>query len=134
MLETEQKISSEWLAGVNLMEEKVLTMRESMQVTLQQLRENTRLIEQYKIRMQTMRIRIAIEQKVKDSYESAKFQERYAALERDMQDSKQKQESLQVQVKKIQGSWGEYYASALTAIKSRFEQINSSKFLAFMEK
>lgn len=134
MLETEQKISSEWLAGVNLMEEKVLTMRESMQVTLQQLRENTRLIEQYKIRMQTMRIRIAIEQKVKDSYESAKFQERYAALERDMQDSKQKQESLQVQVKKIQGGWGEYYASALTAIKSRFEQINSSKFLAFMEK
>lgn len=73
MLETEQKISSEWLAGVNLMEEKVLTMRESMQVTLQQLRENTRHIEQYKIRMQTMRIRIAIEQKVKDSYESAKF-------------------------------------------------------------
>lgn len=51
-----------------------------------------------------------------------------------MQESKQKQESLQVQVKKIQGGWGEYYASALTAIKSRFEQINSSKFLAFMEK
>ena len=51
MLETEQKISSEWLAGVNTMEEKVLTMRESMTVTLQQLRENTRLIEQYKIRM-----------------------------------------------------------------------------------
>ena len=33
------------------MEEKVLTMRESMTVTLQQLRENTRMIEQYKVRL-----------------------------------------------------------------------------------
>lgn len=82
MLETEQKISSEWLNGVNLMEEKVLTMRESMTVTLQQLRENTRMVEQYKIRLQTLKIRTAIENKVKQSYESAKFQERYQMLER----------------------------------------------------
>ena len=47
------------------MEEKVLTMRETMTVTLQQLRENTRLVEQYKIRMQTLKIRTAIENKVK---------------------------------------------------------------------
>ena len=77
MLETEQKISTEWFNGVTTMEEKVLTMRESMNETLQLLRENTRIIEQQKIRMQTMKIRIAIEQKVKDSFEGAKFEERY---------------------------------------------------------
>ena len=81
MLATEQKISSEWISGVTLMEEKVLTMRDSMTVTLQQLRENTRMIEQYKVRLQTMKIRIAIEQKVKESYSSAKFEERYQMLE-----------------------------------------------------
>lgn len=54
-------------------------MKESMSVTLGQLRENTRLIEQYKIRMRTMKIRIAIEQKVKDSFEAARFKERYDA-------------------------------------------------------
>ena len=96
MLETEQKISSEWLAGVNTMEEKVLTMRESMTVTLQQLRENTRLIEQYKIRMQTLKIRTAIETKVKQSFESAKFQERYQMLERQVKEQTTKQEALQV--------------------------------------
>lgn len=56
-------------------------MKESMTMTLQQLRENTRLMEQYKIRLQTMKIRIAIESKVKESYEHAKFQERYNMLE-----------------------------------------------------
>jgi len=61
MLETEQKISSEWFTGVTLMEEKVLVMKESMGLTLQQLRENVREIEQYKIRMKTIKIRIAIE-------------------------------------------------------------------------
>lgn len=45
MLETEQKISTEWLSGVSLMEEKVLNMKESMTITLQQLRENTRMLE-----------------------------------------------------------------------------------------
>lgn len=73
MLETEQKISQEWFNGVNTMEEKVLTMKESMTVTLQQMRENMRMIEQYKIRMKTMKIRVAIEQKVRDSFEAAKF-------------------------------------------------------------
>ena len=63
------------------MEEKVLVMKESMSVTLGQLRENTRLIEQYKIRMRTMKIRIAIEQKVKDSSEAARFKERYDATQ-----------------------------------------------------
>ena len=56
-------------------------MKESMSVTLGQLRENTRLIEQYKIRMRTMKIRIAIEQKVKDSSEAARFKERYDATQ-----------------------------------------------------
>lgn len=80
------------------MEEKVLTMRESMTMTLQQLRENTRLIEQYKIRQQTMKIRIAIETKVKESNESAKFQERYQMLDRQVKEQTSKQEALQVQV------------------------------------
>lgn len=69
------------------MEEKVLVMKESMSVTLGQLRENTRLIEQYKIRMRTMKIRIAIEQKVKDSSEAARFKERYDATQIAMQQS-----------------------------------------------
>ncbi len=73
MLETEQKISTEWLSGVSLMEEKVLNMKESMTITLQQLRENTRMLEQYKVRLQTTKIRSAIEAKVQDSFESAKF-------------------------------------------------------------
>lgn len=64
MLETEQKISTEWLSGVSLMEEKVLNMKESMTITLQQLRENTRMLEQYKVRLQTTKIRSAIEAKV----------------------------------------------------------------------
>lgn len=90
MLQTEQKISSEWLNGVNTMEEKVLTMKESMTMTLQQLRENTRLMEQYKVRLQTMKIRISIESKVKESYENAKYQERHQLLERQLTDQTQK--------------------------------------------
>ena len=68
------------------MEEKVHTMRESMTVTLQQLRENTRQVEQYKIRLQTMKIRIAIEAKVKESHDNAKFQERHNMLEKQIRD------------------------------------------------
>ena len=70
----------------------MLVMKESMSVTLGQLRENTRLIEQYKIRMRTMKIRIAIEQKVKDSFEAARFKGRYEATQIAMQQSVQRQE------------------------------------------
>ena len=81
MMETEQKISSEWLAGVQMMEEKVLGMKESMTITLTQLRENTRQLEQYKVRMQAMKIRFAIESKVRQSYEAAQFKERYRVVQ-----------------------------------------------------
>ena len=108
-------------------------MRESMTVTLQQLRENTRMIEQYKVRLQTMKIRIAIEQKVKESYSSAKFEERYQMLENQIRDSTAKQEALQVQVKQIQQGWGEYYSRGISEIKERFEQINSTTIVTYMD-
>lgn len=81
MLEAEQRLSGEWLEGVSEMEDKVLTMKESVSVTVNQLRENLRLIGQYKVRMQTLHVRIAIESKVKDSFEQAKFQERHEILQ-----------------------------------------------------
>ena len=59
------------------MEEKVLGIKESMTITLQQLRENTRQTEQYKVRMQTMKIRIAIETKAREAFDAAKFEQRY---------------------------------------------------------
>ena len=51
--------------------------------------------------MQTLKIRTAIENKVKQSYESAKFQERYQMLERQIKEQTTKQEALQVQVESI---------------------------------
>ena len=83
--------------------------------------------------MQTMKIRIAIEQKVKDSYDAAKFQERHAMLEKAIQDSTRKQESLKVQVDLISKNWGDYYEKALTEIKDRFTSINSSTFVAYLD-
>jgi surfactin synthase thioesterase subunit len=65
MLESEQKISGEWLMGVSAMEKKVLGMRETMSVTLDQLRESVKLLAQYRAKMQTLKIRIKIEEKVK---------------------------------------------------------------------
>lgn len=116
-----------------MMEEKVLQMKESMNVTLQTLRENTRLIEQYKIRMQTMKIRIAIEQKVKDSFEAAKFQERHQQMELNLKESLQRQQALQVQVAQIRQGWKDYFAEALREIKDRFESINSKAFQKFID-
>ena len=80
-----------------------------------------------------MKIRIAIEQKVKESYSSAKFEERYQMLENQIRDSTAKQEALQVQVKQIQQGWGEYYSRGISEIKERFEQINSATIVTYMD-
>jgi hypothetical protein len=53
------------------MEEKVTTMKNSVTLTIDQLRENLKLLNQYKVKVQTMSIRVKIEQKVKAMYEAA---------------------------------------------------------------
>jgi len=108
-------------------------MKESVSLTLQQLRENTRLIEQYKIRMKTLKVRIAIEQKVKDSIECAKFEERYRRMEQNVAESTRRQEALQVQVTHIKQSWSSYFGGALTEIKERFEKIDSAAMIRHVE-
>ena len=53
-------------------------MKNSVTVSVDQLRENLKLLNQYKVKLQTMTIRVKIEQKVKSMYESAQFEERKA--------------------------------------------------------
>ena len=63
------------------MEKKVLGMRATMGITLEQLRESTKLLAQYRVKMQTLKIRTKIEEKVKATYEAAKFEQRHKMLE-----------------------------------------------------
>jgi len=90
MLDMEQKISSEYISGVSQMEEKLLSMSELMNTTLEQLKENTRQLAQYKVRLQTLKIRIKIENKVRDANKAAKFEERYTHLERTVTQAQQR--------------------------------------------
>lgn len=129
MLEQEQKISSEWLVGVSEMERKVLGMKNSMGITLEQLRQSTKLLAQYRVKMQTLKIRIQIEEKVKATYESAKFEERYKLLEQQFATSQKRQESLKVEIETIQNSWADYYAMAIEDIKTRFSEIDKGSVM-----
>jgi len=129
MLEQEQKISSEWLVGVSEMERKVLGMKNSMGITLEQLKQSTKLLAQYRVKMQTLKIRIQIEEKVKATYESAKFEERYKLLEQQFATSQKRQESLKVEIETIQNSWADYYAMAIEDIKTRFSEIDKGSVM-----
>ena len=61
MLESEQKISGEWLDGVSAMEKKVLGMRETLSVTLNQLKESAKFLAKYKAKIQTLKMRLRIQ-------------------------------------------------------------------------
>lgn len=69
--ETEGLLTAEWTQSMQEMEEKVSTMKSSVVLTIDQLRENLKLLNQYKVKVQTMSIRVKIEQKVKAMYEAA---------------------------------------------------------------
>ena len=111
------------------MERKVLGMKNSMGITLEQLRQSTKLLAQYRVKMQTLKIRIQIEEKVKATYESAKFEERYKLLEQQFATSQKRQESLKVEIETIQNSWADYYAMAIEDIKTRFSEIDKGSVM-----
>ena len=80
MLETEQRLSNDWLQGVSQMESRILGMKETIGASVEQLREASREVGSYRVRLQTLKVRIKIETKVKETYEAAQFQARYNAL------------------------------------------------------
>ena len=114
------------------MEKKVLGMRETMSVTLDQLRESVKLLAQYRAKMQTLKIRIKIEEKVKQTYEAANFEKRHKLLEEQFATAQKRQEALQVEIKTIQTSWADYYAMAIEDIKQRFAEIDKTTFTQYL--
>ena len=132
MLESEQKISGEWLDGVSAMEKKVLGMRETMSMTLDQLKESVKTLAEYKAKMQTLKVRIKIEEKVKQTYEAGQYEKRHKLLEEQLAAADKRQENLQVEIKTIQSSWADYYAMAIEDIKQRFTEIDKTTFNEFM--
>ena len=134
MLESEQKISGEWLDGVSLMEKKVLGMRETMSMTLDQLKESVKVLAEYKAKMQTLKVRIKIEEKVRQTYEAGQYEKRHKMLEEQLITAEKRQESLQIEIKTIQSSWADYYAMAIEDIKQRFAEVDKATFNEFMVK
>lgn len=134
MLESEQKISSEWLTGVSELEKKVLGMRETMSITLDQLRESTKLLAQYRVKMQTTKIRIAIEEKVKASYDAANFEKRHKMLQDQLATSQKRQEALTEEIATVQTGWADYYALAIDDIKHRFAEIDKATIMQYLSK
>jgi predicted DNA-binding protein YlxM (UPF0122 family) len=72
--ETESQLTKDWATSMGEIEGKVQAMKKSVTVSVDQLRENLKLLNQYKVKLQTMTIRVKIEQKVKAMYESAQFE------------------------------------------------------------
>ena len=92
------------------------------------------MLAQYRAKMQTLKIRIQIEQKVKATYEAAKFEQRHKMLEEQLAISEQRQEALAVEIQTIQSSWADYYAAAIEDIKLRFSEIDKTTVMQYLQK
>lgn len=107
-------------------------MRETMSMTLDQLKESVKTLAEYKAKMQTLKVRIKIEEKVKQTYEAGQYEKRHKLLEEQLAAAEKRQENLQVEIKTIQSSWADYYAMAIEDIKQRFTEIDKTTFNEFM--
>ena len=105
-----------------------------MGITLDQLRESTKLLSQYRVKMQTTKIRIAIEEKVKASYDAANFEKRHKLLQEQLATSQKRQETLTVEISTIQSSWADYYAMAIEDIKQRFAEVDKATIMQYLTK
>ena len=107
-------------------------MRETMSMTLDQLKESVKILAEYKAKMQTLKVRIKIEEKVKQTYEAGQFEKRHKLLEEQLAGAQKRQENLEIEIKTIQTSWADYYAMAIEDIKQRFAEIDKTTFNEFM--
>ena len=58
-------------------------------------------LNQFKVKTQTINIRIKVEQKVKAMYDAAQFEQRKLALEKDIAESKERHATLEIQIQGI---------------------------------
>lgn len=89
---------------------------------------------QYKVRMQTIAIRIKIEQKVKAMNDAAMFEQRKAALIAEIDKSKASHRQLEAEVKKVKEGWLVYYEEAIENLKLSFKEIDREALKAWAEK
>lgn len=89
---------------------------------------------QYKVRMQTIAIRIKIEQKVKAMNDAAMFEQRKAALVAEIDKSKASHRQLEAEVKKVKEGWLVYYEEAIKELKLRFKEIDREALKAWTDK
>merc|ERR1719242_941358 len=76
-----------------------------MSMTLDQLKESVKILAEYKAKMQTLKVRIKIEEKVKQTYEAGQFEKRHKLLEEQLAGAQKRQENLEIEIKTIQTSW-----------------------------
>ena len=74
--------------------------------------------------MQTIAIRIKIEQKVKAMNDAAMFEQRRAALLAEIDKSKASHRQLEAEVKKVKEGWLVYYEEAIENLKLSFKEID----------
>jgi len=89
--ETETQLAAEWVRSMEEIEAKVAQMKGAMTITFEQLRENLKLLNQYKVKVQTISIRIKIEQKVKSMNTVAQFEQRKVELTSEIAKAKDSQ-------------------------------------------
>jgi cell division protein FtsB len=116
------------------MESKIAAMKNGVSTTINQLRENLTSLNQYKVRMQTIAIRIKIEQKVKAMNDAAMFEQRKAALLAEIDKSKASHRQLEAEVKKVKEGWLVYYEEAIENLKLSFKEIDRDTLKAWAEK
>jgi cell division protein FtsB len=84
--------------------------------------------------MQTIAIRIKIEQKVKAMNDAAMFEQRKAALIAEIDKSKASHRQLEAEVKKVKEGWLVYYEEAIENLKLSFKEIDREALKAWAEK
>lgn len=91
-------------------------------------------LNQYKVRMQTIAIRIKIEQKVKAMNDAAMFEQRKAALLAEIDKSKASHRLLEAEIKKVKEGWLVYYEEAIENLKLSFKEIDRETLKAWTDK
>ena len=84
--------------------------------------------------MQTIAIRIKIEQKVKAMNDAAMFEQRKAALIAEIDKSKASHRQLEAEVKKVKEGWLVYYEEAIENLKLSFKEIDREALKAWAKK
>jgi len=91
-------------------------------------------LNQYKVRMQTIAIRIKIEQKVKAMNDAAMFEQRKAALLAEIDKSKASHRLLEAEIKKVKEGWLVYYEEAIENLKLSYKEIDRETLKAWTDK